>query len=97
MSVILFKFIKNGNLISFAGYFIGAFSILVFLIHCGFFSKRKFAHRDNIEFIKEFVFLNGNKSSKYVIMVILYCLALFVFFYVIVVDNNALNGKSVWL
>ncbi|NHB93905.1 hypothetical protein [Photorhabdus cinerea] len=56
MSGIWFEFIKNGNLISFSGYFIGTLAILIFLIHCRFFSKRKFAHRNNIEFIKEFVF-----------------------------------------
>ncbi|MCT8345296.1 hypothetical protein LG003_21235 [Photorhabdus kleinii] len=53
---IWFEFIKNGNSISFIGYFIGAFAILIFLIHCRFFSKRKFASKNNIEFIKEFFF-----------------------------------------
>ncbi|OCA53309.1 hypothetical protein [Photorhabdus namnaonensis] len=56
MSGIWFEFIRNGNLISFVGYSIGVFAILVFLIHCRFFSKRKFAHGNNIEFIKEFAF-----------------------------------------
>ncbi|MCT8341299.1 MULTISPECIES: hypothetical protein [Photorhabdus] len=56
ISGIWFEFIKNGSLISFTGYFIGVFAILVFFIHCRFFSKIKFAHRNNIEFIKEFVF-----------------------------------------
>ncbi|MBS9444157.1 hypothetical protein [Photorhabdus heterorhabditis] len=56
MSGIWFEFIKNGNLTSFVSYFIGVFAIIFFLIHCRFFSKRKFAHRNNIEFIREFAF-----------------------------------------
>ncbi|EQB98701.1 hypothetical protein B738_22968 [Photorhabdus temperata subsp. temperata M1021] len=55
-SGIWFEFIKNGNLISFYGYFIGTLAIFIFLIHCRFFSKRKFAHGNKIEFIKEFIF-----------------------------------------
>ncbi|MCT8354753.1 hypothetical protein [Photorhabdus kayaii] len=56
ISGILFEFIETGNLISFDGYFVEVFAILIFLIHCRFFSKRRFAHRNNIEFIKEFAF-----------------------------------------
>ncbi|KER01396.1 hypothetical protein LGZ99_19160 [Photorhabdus temperata] len=56
ISGIWFEFIKNGNLISFYGYFIGTLAIFIFLIHCRFFSKRKFAHGNNMEFIKEFIF-----------------------------------------